>query len=107
LRRLVVLSILLILGGLALLLPSSALYSLLTSGSTSSVSFELSRESSVTSNTTTIESMLGMGLVGIGVILEILSLFTDVGQGAPTGAGPLPKTVAPAAQNAPEKERKP
>lgn len=96
LRRLVVLSIVLILAGLALLLPSSALYSLLTSGSssTSSASFELSRLSSVTSNTTTVESLLGFGLVGIGVIIEILSLFTDVGRIPTTGTVPMPATSA-------------
>jgi hypothetical protein len=84
LRRLVVLSILLILGGLALLLPSSSLYSLITTGSASSGSTTVARfgaaaASTASDNTTTIESLLGFGLVGVGVVLELLSLFTDVG----------------------------
>jgi hypothetical protein len=88
LRRLVVLSFLLILGGLAILLPSSALYSLITTGSTTSGSaavaaFGASR-ASTTDNTTTIESLLGFGLIGVGAVLELLSLFTDVGGAMPT-----------------------
>jgi hypothetical protein len=103
LRRLVVLSILLTLVGLLLVLPSSALYSLLTSsGSTTSLSFELSRESSATSNTTTIESLLGFGLIGVGVILEILSLFTEIG-GAPVGTEALGRTAV-SSQPAEKKE---
>lgn len=80
-RRLVVLSALLILAGLALLLPSSALYSIVTSGSTTSSVFS---SFGTADNTTTIESLLGFGLIGVGLILEIFSLFTDVGPGAPS-----------------------
>jgi hypothetical protein len=81
LRRLVLLSALLTLGGLALLLPSSPLMSLLSSGSTSSgattTSFVISAPT--TDNTATIESLVGFGMIGVGVVLEIFSLFTDVG----------------------------
>jgi hypothetical protein len=88
LRRLVVVSVLLTLGGLALLLPSSPLYSLITTGSTSTASataagFGASRASS-TDNTTTIESLLGFGLIGVGIVLEIFSLFTDIGGAVPS-----------------------
>lgn len=83
LRRLVLFSALLILAGLLLLLPSSPLMSLLTSGSTSSGSttqggFGIS-VSSTTDNTTTIESLVGFGMIGVGLVLEFFSLFTDVG----------------------------
>lgn len=92
-RRLVLLSALLVLGGLTLLLPSSPLYSLLTSGSVTSgtatvVRFGSSGGSS-SSDTTTIESLLGFGLIGVGLVLEVLSMFTDVGGAIPNG------TVAP------------
>jgi hypothetical protein len=112
LRRLVVLSILLILGGLALLLPSSALYSLITTGSTSTssgstaaVRFGAAAASTASSdNTTTIESLLGFGLIGVGAVLELLSLFTDVGAAVPSGtlgqaevAPPSPSGPAPSA----------
>jgi hypothetical protein len=105
LRRLVVLSILLILAGLALLLPSSALYSLLTKGSTSTGTstvfrFGASASSSTSDNTTTIESLVGFGLIGVGVVLELLSLFTDVGGAAPIRANP-PVEVGPPAPSAP------
>jgi hypothetical protein len=88
LRRLVVLSSLLILGGLLLLLPSSPLVAHLTSstpsGSTTVGGFGVTRSSSATSDTTgTVESMLGFGLIGVGLVLEILSLFTDVGMAFP------------------------
>jgi hypothetical protein len=109
LRRLVVLSVLLILGGLALLLPSSALYNLITTGSTSSgstavVRFGAAAASTTSDNTTTIESLLGFGLIGVGVVLELLSLFTDVGAALPSGttaqaemAPPSPINPAPSA----------
>jgi len=108
LRRLVVLSVLLILGGLALLLPSSALYSLITTGSASSgstavVRFGAAAASSTTNNTTAIESLLGFGLIGVGVVLELLSLFADVGAAVPSGTTaledmpPTPSGSAPSA----------
>ncbi|HVC27792.1 MAG TPA: hypothetical protein VND40_06485 [Nitrososphaerales archaeon] len=111
-RRLVVLSILLILVGLALLLPSSALYSLITTGSTSPgsttvVRFGASTASSGTDNTATIESLLGFGMVGVGAVLELLSLFTDVGAALPSAATaaddmapPSPSAPAPSAAKA-------
>jgi hypothetical protein len=109
----VVISILLILAGLALLLPSSALYSLLTKGTTSSTTavFRLgaSAASSGSDNTTTIESLVGFGLIGVGVVLELLSLFTDVGGVAASRTNPLvdvrppaPSAPAPAARTAQE-----
>ena len=79
-RRLVVLSAILVFSGLVLLLPSSPLYSLVTTGSTAST---ILSALGATDNTTTIESLFGFGLVGVGLVLEILSLFTDVGAGAP------------------------
>jgi len=86
LRRLVILSALLILAGLALLLPTSALYSVLTTGSTTSAIL-----SSIggTDDTSTIESMLGFGLIGVGVVLEIFSLFTDFGAATPIASAPM------------------
>jgi hypothetical protein len=81
-RRLVVASVFLILVGLVLVLPSSALVSLLTNGSTSTVTSGFSARGATTStDTTTIESLVGFGLLGVGLVLEILSLFTDVGAG--------------------------
>lgn len=98
-RRLVVLSILLILAGLALLLPSSALYSLLTKGTTSTaasaVRFGVAASSSTSDNTTTIESLVAFGLIGVGVVLELLSLFTDVGVATPTRASPQAEVGPP------------
>jgi hypothetical protein len=116
LRRLVVLSILLILGGLALLLPSSALYSLMTGGSTSSgstavVRFGAAAASTASGNTTTIESLLAFGLIAVGVVLELLSLFTDVGVPAPTGttaqADMQPSPSAPTQSAVAVEEKKP
>jgi len=40
------------------------------------------------SNTTTIEELLGFGVIGVGLVLEVLSLFTDVGGGIPTANFP-------------------
>jgi len=96
-RRLAVLSILLVVAGLLLLLPSSALYNLITPGSASgSISTRLAAVTS-TDNTTTEESLLGFGLIGVGVVLEFLSLFTDVGpsgsvraEAAPSVSGSTP-----------------
>ena len=79
-RRLVVLSALLVLAGLALLLPSSALYSIITTGSTTA---SLLNSFGSTDNTSTYESIVGFGLIGVGLILEIFSLFTDVGAASP------------------------
>ena len=79
-RRLVVLSALLILGGLVLLLPSSPLYSIVTTGSTTS---SLLSAFGSTDNTSTIESLVGFGLIGAGLVLEVVSLFTDGGAAAP------------------------
>ena len=123
LRRLVVVSILLILAGLALLLPSSALYSLLTKGTTSTTTaaatvFRIgvpAASSSSSDNTTTIESLVGFGLIGVGVVVELLSLFTEVGGVAPSRtdalaeAGPeAPSAEAPATPTAQESgEKKP
>jgi hypothetical protein len=99
LRRLVLLSALLILAGLALLLPTSALYSVLTTGSTTSAIL-----SSIggTDDSSTIEAMLGFGLIGVGVVLEIFSLFTDFGSAAPTALEPMTEEpqVAPLPTNA-------
>ena len=115
-RRLVVLSILLILGGLALLLPSSALYNLITNGSTSTGTSTLARfgaatTSSTSDNTTTIESLVGFGLIGVGAVLELLSLFTDVGGAAPSRTSgqveigpPAPSAPAPTAAKPGEKK---
>ncbi len=80
LRRLVLLSALLILGGLVLLLPSSPLYSILTTGSTTS---GLLNSLGSTDNTSTVESLVGFGLIGVGLVLEVFSLFTDVGSAQP------------------------
>ena len=79
-RRLVLLSALSILGGLVLLLPSSALYSIITTGSTTS---GLLSSLGSTDNTSTIESLVGFGLIGVGLVLEVFSLFTDVGSAQP------------------------
>jgi hypothetical protein len=83
-QRLVVLSVLLIFAGLILLLPSSPLVSLITSGSTtaSGSGSPAGAGASVLATadaTTTIESLLGFGLVGVGLVLEVFSLFTKVG----------------------------
>jgi hypothetical protein len=81
------LSAILTLTGLVLLLPSSPLVSLVTSGSTSSsgsgsqAGFGVSAGSTA-DTTATIESLLGLGLIGVGLILEVLSLFTQVGTAA-------------------------
>ena len=77
-RRLVVVSLLLVLGGMVLLFPSSALFNLLTTGDASGGAVALQRALSP-DNTTTIESMIGFGLIGVGAVLEFFSLFTDVG----------------------------
>jgi hypothetical protein len=93
LRRLVVLSVLLTVGGLALLLPSIPLVSLITTGSVSSGATTVAgfgARASTTDNTATIESLLGFGLIGVGAVLEFLSLFTDVGGAVSSG------TIAPA-----------
>ena len=66
LRRLVLLSVLFILGGLVLLLPSSPLYSLITTGSTTS---SVLNSLGSTDNAPTIESLLGFGLIGVGLVL--------------------------------------
>ena len=87
-RRLVVASVFLILVGLVLLLPSSALVSLLTNGSTSTVTSGFSvRGATTATDTTTIEPLVGFGLLGVGLVLEILSLFTDVGGAGVGGIG--------------------
>ena len=80
LRRLVLLSALFILAGLVLLLPSSPLYSIITTGSTTS---SLLNSLGSTDNTSTIESLVGFGLIGVGLVLEVFSLFTDVGPAQP------------------------
>lgn len=79
-RRLVLLSALLTLAGLALLLPSSSLYSIITTGSTTS---SLLNSFGSTNDPSTIESIVGFGLIGVGLVLEVFSLFTDVGAAAP------------------------
>jgi hypothetical protein len=109
LRRLVVLSALLILAGLLLLLPSSDLYSILTTGSTTS---GLLNSLSSTDDTSTIESMLGFGLIGVGLVLELFSLFTDVGSPAPPVADVIPEMAAmgpgaPSTLRANAEEKKP
>ena len=88
LRRLVLLSSLLILGGLVLLLPSSPLYSLIATGSTTS---GLLNSLGSTDNTSTIESLVGFGLIGVGLVLEVFSLFTDVGSAEPVLGKPEAK----------------
>lgn len=125
-RRLVVISILLTLGGLALLLPSSQLVSLITSSSatTTATSAGLggvavfsgaASRGSTTDTTATIESLLGFGLIGVGVVLEFLSLFTDVGGAMPTvtavlaekeGAIPSGNVPAIPSGNVPPAEKK-
>jgi hypothetical protein len=82
---LVVLSTLLILAGLLLLVPSVPLWSLLATGSTSPAStsaFRITSAASSTDSTTTAEALVGFGMVGVGLILEVFSLFTDVGVSA-------------------------
>jgi hypothetical protein len=86
LRRLVLLSALLILVGLALLLPSSALYSIITTGSTTS---GLLSSLGSTDDSSTIESILGFGLIAVGLVLEVFSLFTDFGTAMPAGTAPM------------------
>ena len=76
LRRLVLLSALLIFAGLLLLLPSSDFWSLLTTGSTTSSVFA---SLTSTDDTAAIGSVLGFGAILVGLVLEVLSLFTDVG----------------------------
>jgi len=63
-----------------LLLPSSPLYSIITTGSTTS---SLLSSFGSTDDTSTIESILGFGMIGVGVVLEVFSLFTDVGASSP------------------------
>lgn len=90
-RRLVVLSALLVLLGLVLLLPSVPIWNLLTTGSTSSGSTAVVRfgaPASSTDNTTTIESLAGFGAIGVGLILEVFSLFTDGLGATPAAAKP-------------------
>jgi hypothetical protein len=87
LKRLVVLSAVMVFTGLMLLLPASQLWSLLTAGNTSPTSgaaFRAASASGVTDNTGTIESLAGFGAVGVGLVLEVFSLFTDVGAAAPS-----------------------
>ena len=57
--------------------------SLITSGSASSGSTTgFGASASTTDDTATIESLVGFGLIGVGVVLEVFSLFTDVGAAA-------------------------
>jgi hypothetical protein len=91
LRRLVILSALFILAGLLLLLPTSAFYSVLTTGSTTS---GVLNSFGSTDNTPTIESMLGFGLIGVGLVLEVFSLFTDFGTAAPMDTAISPEMAA-------------
>jgi hypothetical protein len=110
LRRLVVLSILLIFSGLVLLLPSSSLVSQLSTSSSASGSttttaggFAVSRSLGATAGTTTtgtVESMLAFGLIGVGLVLEVLSLFTDVG-GVPVPGGSSPSAAEKEGANRP------
>lgn len=79
LRRLAVSSALFILVGLLLLLASGPVLGLITSGSASTSSTASSGFGSSTGTTTTIESLLAFGFIGIGLVLEVFSLFTDVG----------------------------
>jgi hypothetical protein len=105
LRRLAVISILVILAGLLLLLPSSPLYTLITKGTTSSSAatpasafrFAIgSSASSTTSNTSTIESLVGFGLIAVGAVLELFSLITDVpGAVSTVAAAPEPEVTQP------------
>lgn len=91
-RRLVVLSILLTLGGLVLLLPNTPFYNLLTTGSASgSVSTRFALATSSPDSTTTTESVLGFGLLGMAAVLQILSLITDVGGAVAAVAVPQPE----------------
>ncbi len=59
-----------------MLLPSSDLYSVVTTGSTNT---SLLNSFGSTDNTSTYESIVGIGLIGVGLVLEVFSLFTDVG----------------------------
>ena len=112
-RRLVIVSVLLIVAGLALLLPSSALYSLLTKGTASSsatpsraTEFFISSASSgasSASNTGTIESLLGFGLIAVGAVVELFSLITDVPGAVSTAAAAAaePEVTPPEANPTP------
>jgi hypothetical protein len=91
LRRLVVLSIILTVGGLLLLLPNSAFYNLITTGSASGSTATRFAVVSGTDNTSTMESLAGFALVGMGIVFEFLSLFTDVGGSIPTGVVAQPQ----------------
>jgi len=88
LRRLVLLSAVLVLAGLVLLLPSSPLYSIITTGSTTS---SVLSGLGTGDNTTTIESLVGFGLIGVGLVIEVFSLFTDVSSGEPVLGKPEAK----------------
>ena len=103
-RRLVVLSLLLVLGGLALVVPSSAFYNLLTTGSASGTTAAAFSRLSGTDNTTTIEEVVGTGMIIVGAVLEFLSLFTDVGANAPPTPMPLHPPAPPS--NPPASEKK-
>ncbi|MDG6915784.1 MAG: hypothetical protein JRM86_03110 [Nitrososphaerota archaeon] len=84
-RKLVLASALLVLAGFLLLLPSSQFWSLLSPSSSPAPSatafrFALSRASGGSSSTTNdLESIVGLGAVAVGLILEVFSMFTDVG----------------------------
>ncbi|MGH9919179.1 MAG: hypothetical protein ACRD6W_09980 [Nitrososphaerales archaeon] len=98
-----------ILAGLLLLLPSSPLYSLITKGTTSSATttpasvfrFAVSTTSSSTDNTSTIESLVGFGLIAVGAVLELFSLITDVPGSVPPAAAAESDTTPPTASPAP------
>jgi len=77
-KRLVVSSILMISLGLLLLLPSSELWSLITTGSTTSISSIAFSAASGADQTTVVESLMGFGLIAVGAVLEAFSLFTGV-----------------------------
>jgi len=68
LRRLFVASIVLVVAGLLLLLPSSALYNLLTQAFAAVSSPD---------NTTATESLAGFAMIVVGALLEIFAVLTD------------------------------
>ena len=100
-RRLAVISILLILAGLLLLLPSSSLYNLITTGSASGTITQRIVAVSGSDDTSTTESLLGFGLIAVGAVVEFFSLFTDVPT-APVRAEAAASLTSESAMTAPQ-----
>lgn len=65
--------------GVLLLLPSSDLYNLITTGSASgSISTRFAAVEGPSTASAT-EAVVGFGMIIVGVILEVFSIFTDLG----------------------------